>query len=303
MNTNSNTYTVIYSIVLVVVVAAILAFAAVSLQPKQSENVKIETISQLLNAAAQADSAFEVEENVMAQYAGRVIDAYYVNGKGEKVKSMNLGKENLSAIEVATTSDLKKQNDIIKQIEKGNTDLLANLELPVYILDINGTAVTVIPCYGAGLWGPIWGYLAVNAEGRHIYGAIFDHKSETPGLGAKIADEPWFHEQFQGKEVAEAEPYFAVVKGGAKGAINAVDAISGATITSQALGTTINTWVGYYQPYFAKMSVPAEKCCNECTSDCGSENCTECNDCSHDCEGCTHDCAACKEHEVNSEEE
>lgn len=273
MNTNSNTYTVIYSIVLVVVVAAILAFAALSLQPRQAENVKIETISQLLNAAAQADKDFVVEEDVMAQYAAKSVSACYVNGEGETVASMNIGKENLKDIEVATTSDLKKQNDLIKQIEKGNTALLAELALPVYVLDINGTEVTVVPCYGAGLWGPIWGYIAVNAGGRHIYGAIFDHKSETPGLGAKIADEAWFHEQFQGKEFAETAPYFNVVKGGAKGAVNGVDAISGATITSQSLGVTINTWVKYYQPYFAKMSVPAvqipeeTQACEEATAE------------------------------------
>lgn len=263
MNTNSNLYTVIYSTVLVVVVAAVLAFAAMSLTPRQDENVKIETITKVLSAATQSDNTVSIgdDTDVMAMYADKITDAFYVNGNGEKVGSMNTGKDNVKNIIVASTGDLKKQNDIIKQIEAGKTGLLASLKLPVYVFDINGEKVTVIPCYGAGLWGPIWGYIAVAADGRTIDGAIFDHKSETPGLGAKITEEP-FYGQFKGKSFGEGETIFAVVKGGAKGASNGVDAISGATITSQALGNTINIWAKYYAPYL-KASAEKTCCCGD----------------------------------------
>ena len=163
MNTNSNVYTVIYSTVLVVVVAAILAFAAEGLKDKQNENVKLETITKVLTAAAQSDDNFTIDENtdILATYRDRVIDAYFVDFKGEKVgESMNLGKDDLKNIQVASTSDLKKQNDIIKKIEKGDADAAKSLRLPVYVFDINAQTITVLPIYGAGLWGPVWGYLA-----------------------------------------------------------------------------------------------------------------------------------------------
>ena len=166
---------------------------------------------------------------------------------------MNIGKENKADIKVESTSYLKAQNDIIKKIEAGQTELLSTLALPVYVIKVNSLTVNVIPCYGAGLWGPIWGYIAVAEDGRTLDGAIFDHKSETPGLGAKIAEKP-FYSQFKGKKFGEGEKIFDVVKGGANGAENGVDAISGATITSQSLGKTINTWAKYYQPYLNSLA-------------------------------------------------
>ena len=259
MNTNGNTYTVIYSTVLVMVVAAVLAFAAISLKPRQDENVKKETITKVLVAATESSDAVNVSEDtdVMSMYAAQVRTAFYVDGNGNEAGLMETGKDDLKKIEVATTADLKKQNDIIKQIEKGNDGLLASLRLPVYIFDIEGESVTVIPCYGAGLWGPIWGYIAVKEDGRDILGAIFDHKSETPGLGAKIAEEP-FYGQFKGKRFSDGQQKFSVVKGGAKDAADGVDAVSGATITSRALESTINTWVKYYEPYFTRIRQAAE---------------------------------------------
>lgn len=257
MNTNSNVYTVIYSTVLVVVVAAILAFAAEGLKDKQNENVKLETITKVLTAAAQSDDNFTIDENtdILATYRDRVIDAYFVDFEGKKAgESMNLGKDDLKNIQVASTSDLKKQNDIIKKIEKGDADAAKSLRLPVYVFDINDQTITVLPIYGAGLWGPVWGYLAFAQDGRSIDGAIFDHKSETPGLGAKIAEEP-FYGQFKGRKLTD-KGGFSVVKGGARGDINSVDAISGASITSQAVGTTINIWMKYYLPY---LNILAEK--------------------------------------------
>lgn len=265
MNTNSNTYTVIYSTVLVVVVAAVLAFAATSLKPRQDENIKIETISKVLMAAAQSSSSVNIGEStdVMALYADKVAKAFYVDGFGNPAGEMNTGKDNVKDIVIATTGDLKKQNDIIRQIENGGTDLLASLRLPVYIFDIDGKNITVMPCYGAGLWGPIWGYIAVDEDGRTIDGAIFDHKGETPGLGAKIAEEP-FYSQFPGKQFSDGKVKFSVIKGGANGDINGVDAISGATITSRALGNTINLWAKYYEPYFKSAAAAQHDCCCCC---------------------------------------
>lgn len=264
MNTNGNTYTVIYSTVLVILVAAILAFVAMSLQDKQNENIKIETITKVLSAAAQSDEALTIDEttDVLAMYAEKITDAFNVDGLGNVKEHLNTGKENVRDIKVPSTADLKKQNDILKKIadakdEASKAALLESLDLPVFVFDINGKAVTVVPCYGAGLWGPIWGYIALAEDGKTIVGAIFDHKGETPGLGAKIAEAP-FYTSFQGKAFGTGEKVFAVEKGKHEDDPTCVDAISGATITSQALGKGINLWATYYQPYLMTMQAAEE---------------------------------------------
>ena len=228
MNTNSNTYTVIYSIILVVVVAAVLAFAAMFLKPTQEANVKKDTISQILTAAT-------VEGNdILAAYQENIESAILVDLEGNQV-----GELNIADCQVYGTSDLKRQ---IAEAQKA---------LPVYIFK-NG--YTVVPCYGAGLWGPIWGYIGLEQDLKTIKSVCFGHKGETPGLGAKIADEPSFAASFVGKTVGEGEILFEVCKP-ANSQVDAnshIDAISGATITSQALGVTLNQWFGFYKNYFAK---------------------------------------------------
>ena len=233
MNTNSNTYTVIYSIILVVIVAAVLAFAATFLKPTQEANVKKDTISQILTAAAvQGDDILET-------YKAEIESAILVDIEGNKV-----GELDIESCEVYDNSALKRQ---IAADQK---------ELPVYIFK-NGT--TVIPCYGAGLWGPIWGYIGFEGDLKTIKAVRFGHKGETPGLGAKISDEPSFAEAFVGKTVGEGEVLFEVTKPANRVTENnGVDAISGATITSQALGKTLNQWFGFYQNYFAKNGITAE---------------------------------------------
>ena len=239
MNTNSNTYTVIYSIILVVVVAAVLAFAAMFLKPTQDANVKKDTISQILTAAT-----VEAGADILATYQQGIEAAILVDEEGNKV-----GELNIADCEVYDNSELKRQ---ITAEPKA---------LPVYIFK-NG--ITVIPCYGAGLWGPIWGYIGFESDLNTIKAVCFGHKGETPGLGAKIADEPSFAEAFVGKTVGKGEILFEVVKpANRQTENNGVDAISGATITSQALGNTLNQWFGFYKNYLEKN---VAVCCNECCS-------------------------------------
>ena len=227
MNTNSNTYTVIYSIILVVVVAAVLAFAAMFLKPTQEANVKKDTIGQILTAAT-------VEgEDILATYQDEIESAILVDINGNKV-----GDLDVASCEVYGTSDLKRQ---IAAEQKA---------LPVYIFK-NG--ITVIPCYGAGLWGPIWGYIGFEGDLKTIKAVRFGHKGETPGLGAKIADEPSFAAGFAGKQVGTGSILFEVAKpANRQTENNGVDAISGASITCQALGKTLNQWFGFYQNYLSK---------------------------------------------------
>ena len=244
MNTNSNTYTVIYSIILVVVVAAVLAFAAMFLKPTQEANVKKDTIGQILTAATVQG------EDILATYQQEIESAILVDINGEKV-----GDLDIASCEVYDNSALKRQT------------IAEEKALPVYIFK-NG--ITVVPCYGAGLWGPIWGYIGFEGDLKTIKAVCFGHKGETPGLGAKIADEPSFAESFIGQQVGTGNILFEVAKpANRQTELNGVDAISGATITCQALGKTLNQWFGFYQNYFAENGAACQQNC---------ENCTECTE-------------------------
>jgi Na+-transporting NADH:ubiquinone oxidoreductase subunit C len=242
MNTNSNTYTVIYSIILVVVVAAVLAFAAMFLKPTQDANVKKDTISQILTAATiQGDDILET-------YKAEIESAILVDIEGNKV-----GDLDIESCEVYDNSALKRQT------------IADEKALPVYIFK-NG--ITVVPCYGAGLWGPIWGYIGFEGDLKTIKAVCFGHKGETPGLGAKIADEPSFAASFIGQQVGSGDILFEVAKpANRQTEMNGVDAISGATITCQSLGRTLNQWFGFYQNYLVNNAGCGQDCkkCTECT--------------------------------------
>lgn len=242
MNTNSNAYTVIYTTVVCVLVAAILAVVSSSLKPKQEANEKAETISQILTAAQFGEkSEWQARGNaaVLEFYKQNIAEAIVIDGAGSKV-----GELNTSDATVYSTSQLKAQNYNIKDGK--------DLRLPVYIFN-NG--ISVVPVYGAGLWGPVWGYVALQSDHKTFAGAYFDHESETPGLGGKIKDDPDFRAQFKGKSVDfnDSKAAFSIVKGGAPaGKSNAIDAISGATMTSKGLDQAINTWLGAYKAYLTK---------------------------------------------------
>ena len=253
MNTNSNVYTVIYTTIIVVVVAAVLAFASSSLKSKQTANIKAETLSQMMTAAGLGDKeSFSKMGNdaVLSTYSDNIEEAFAINVKGEKIRDLKTAKNEIELID-----NFKPEN---KAILNGG-----EAHLPVYKFK---SGVTVIPVYGAGLWGPIWGYIALQQDLKTIVGAYFDHESETPGLGAKIKDEASFKEQFKGKvfDLEESSVLFEIVKGGApEGSENKVDAISGATMTCNGLNKAINTWVGAYANYLKNTAPAAEEMVEE----------------------------------------
>lgn len=267
MNTNNNVYTIVYTTIIVVVAAAILAIAAMALKPKQDANIKAETISQMLTAAGFAskeDLAKQGNDQVLAMYSANIKNAFLIDAEGNKTGEL----ETEGSIELQ--DNLKQEN---KNIASGNPSL------PVYVFEKDGAEVNVIPCYGAGLWGPIWGYIAFNADCTEILGAYFDHESETPGLGAKIKDEAWFREQFKGKKVNFSKPddAFNIVKGGAPaGDDSAVDAITGATMTCNGLDAALDTWFKAYIPFLQKKAGAAagDSCCEDgcCEEGCDHEH-------------------------------
>lgn len=252
MNTNGNLYTIIYSTIIVVLVAAILAYTSLALQPKQDANVKAEAISQMLTAAKYYDKATLEQmgnDKILAEYVKDIDRALLINGEGKVIDSLDKANS-----EIYTESQLKAQNNLMKANNKNA------MRLPVFIFNKDGKKITVIPCYGAGLWGPVWGYLAFADDMKTFVGAYFDHASETPGLGAKIKDDPSFRAEFEGKTADfSTTKIFSIVKGGAPaGQTNAIDAITGATMTSKGLSAAIEQWLEFYKPYFTAAK-PAEQ--------------------------------------------
>ena len=129
------------------------------------------------------------------------------------------------------------------------------MHLPVFKALVDGQSLTILPLQGKGLWGPIWGYVSLKGDYNTVLGSVFDHKGETPGLGAEIAL-PEFQQQFREKKIFDEKQNFVsikVVKGGVKGSkipeIHGVDAISGGTITSNGTSAMIDSCLVLYLPY------------------------------------------------------
>ena len=264
MNTNNNLYTIIYTTIIVVVVAALLAFVSQSLKSKQEANEKAETIAQML-AAARYDFKSELDKmsnsDKLDMYAAEIERAFLIDLQGNEVRDLGIARD---AIEVFSPKDLKRINYNIK----GGANVTGEAQLPVFCFR-NGSIV--VPIYGAGLWGPIWGYISFDGVTSTICGAYFDHESETAGLGAKIKDDLSFQLQFEGEQADFSQAnVFEIVKGGApkeadgKSVVdNKIDAITGATMTSQGLDAAIDTWLAAYAPLFGSNSPIFDCTCGE----------------------------------------
>lgn len=218
MNTNSNAYTIIYASVMVIIVAFLLAFVNSSLREKQNVNVELDTKKQILSSLG-----IRGVTDAAAEYAKVV--------KSDMV--------------VAEDGSLKPyEGEFVTQFEK---DAKENKNFHVFVCEVNGETKYVVPVYGAGLWGAIWGYVALNADKNTVFGTYFSHASETPGLGAEIATDH-FQGEFVGKHVMDGatvalgvEKYGKVEKPEFQ-----VDGISGGTITSKGVDAMLKSCMGHY---------------------------------------------------------
>ena len=242
MDTNKNSYTIIYSIVMVVIVAAVLAFVSLSLKDKQNENISNEKQQYLLAS---------VGLGADANFAEVIKEAIVVDGNGKIVNTATSDIAKSEAFNISTSEQTSLMKDGAPKEE---------LRLPVFIADLpDGSQAYIFSAYGAGLWGPIWGWVSLKTDLSTVVGVKFDHSGETPGLGAEIAT-PKFAGQFTGKEMFTEGEFtsIAIVKGGAKeGSTNEVDAISGGTITSKALDASIRMWMEAYLPYIKSLQALA----------------------------------------------
>lgn len=243
MNKNSNIYIIIYATILVVVVAAVLSYASISLQPLQQANVRIEKMGAILGSIGQgkqADTAPQGKDKYIdEQYAKYIVSSFCVNAAGDKVEG----------------ADAFKALDNLKEV------FALREAMPVFEARLDDAMMLyVIPMTGAGLWGPVWGYVALKNDCNTVYGATFDHKGETPGLGAEIST-PAFSSQFVGKTIFDGNEFhsIALTKGVGSSIDNpyAVDGISGGTLTSNGVSAMLKQCLGDYVPFFEKVRAAA----------------------------------------------
>ena len=229
MNTNKNSYTLIYAVVMVVVVALLLALVSSGLKDIQNNNVKLDKKKQILSSLnIQLDG-----QDANTLYEQHIVKELVLNVKGEVV-SEKMGEAFVI--------------DVIKENAKAE----AERQLPLYVAEVDGQTKYIITMRGAGLWGPIWGYIALNDDKNTVFGTYFSHASETPGLGAEIAL-PAFQNKFVGKHILNDARDFvsiAVMKPGqtAEGQ-DYVDGISGGTITSKGVEAMLLKSIGQYEAY------------------------------------------------------
>ena len=228
--TNTNGYTFMFAVILVVVVASVLAFTATSLQPTQRENVRQEKMQNIL-ATVGIETDRPGAEELYNQY---IVEELALNENGEVDESKN-------AFEVDLAKELKKPVD--------------EQTFPLYIAEVEGKKYYVLPLRGNGLWNAIFGYISLKDDVNTIKGATFDHLGETPGLGAEITKE-WFKKSFEEEKIFDGSGNLvgvSVVKGNIDAsdkADNKVDAISGATITGDGVSDMISERLKRYLPYF-----------------------------------------------------
>ena len=223
-DTNSNAYIILYSTVMVVIVATLLALAALGLQKRQYENELNEKKQAILASLSASDQRYD-----------EFIDAYVVDKNGARIDG-----EDVFAL----------LNDLPGAYAAG--------KFPVF--EARDGRV-VVPVTGMGLWGPIWGYVALEKDMNTVAGVIMAHKGETPGLGAQISTAK-YQANFVGKTIFEGDKFVSVTlrKGGAKDPAHEVDAISGGTKTSDGVTAMLYNSLANYLPLLeAKRRAAAEQ--------------------------------------------
>jgi Na+-transporting NADH:ubiquinone oxidoreductase subunit C len=236
LNTNSNVYTICYAAVMVIIVAFLLAFVASALKKTQEANVANDTKGQILSALGYDKASI----NVGDVYAEKVQDNFFEAG------------------------ELKPYDG---NFNTTYGSLIKNGELHVFkATTAEGEQAYVLPVVGRGLWGGLWGYIAVNEAKDKVLGTYFYHESETAGLGARIS-EKWFQDQFNGKPIfgEDGEVALTVVKAGSAQSEFEVDGVTGATLTSNGVAAMVKDGLTAYKEFLGG----AEDCtCEEEDAEC-----------------------------------
>ena len=244
-NTESNKYTILFAIGMVVIVGSLLAFTASSLKPNIKENERMEKQQNILyamgvNENGPTNIVFISTEKVAEEFSKYITTQLVVDSSGNAVENNE-----------AYLIDVKKEQ---AKAKNGGTR-----ELPLFLGEKDGKPYYIIPIRGKGLWDAIWGYVALNQD-MVVQGAFFDHAAETPGLGANIKQR-YFMDDFVGEKLLSETGVFkgiTVAKGNNDPKnLNKddyeVDALAGATITGDGVSAMIKSDLKLYLPYFQNL--------------------------------------------------
>ncbi|MGJ8744277.1 Na(+)-translocating NADH-quinone reductase subunit C [Polaribacter sp.] len=239
--TDSNSYTIIFAVIMVLIVGSILAFLASSLKPNIDENKRIEKQQNILYAMGVNENDESSATFVSTNVAGTEFTKYIK-------KQIIIQGDKITEDDNAYLIDVKKQQTLAKEGKQR--------KLPLFVGEKDGVTFYVAPIRGKGLWDAIWGYVAMD-ENMIVQGAYFDHKGETPGLGANIKQR-YFMDDFIGEHLLSETGNFegiTVAKGNNDPKNDdktdyEVDAIAGATITGDGVSAMIKSDLALYVPYF-----------------------------------------------------
>ena len=226
-NTNSNVYTIVYASVMVIIAAFLLAFVASVLKSPQEANVANDKHGQILSSLN-----IRNVNDVTDEYNKVILHDLILDANGQVIKEDG-------GFEVES-KDITAKNP-------------ADKKLPLYVAKVNNDTIYVVPLYGRGLWGGISGYLALKKDFDTVFGSYFTHESETAGLGARIVEEE-FQEKFIGKKAFSDSTFQKVALVLSKKIENPeheVDAITGATLTSNGVSEMFQTSLLPYQKFFS----------------------------------------------------
>ncbi len=240
INTSNNVYTVIFASIMVVVVGSILAFLASGLKPMIKENERFEKQQNILYAMGVNENDDDGSVNFVAKSEVEATFTQYIK------QQLVLENGQIMEDDEAYLIDMKQQLAKIKDGE--------DARLPIMVGEKDGKTYYIIPMYGKGLWDAIWGHIAID-ENLVVQGVYFDHKAETPGLGANIKAR-YFMDDFSGESILDGTRYAGInVAKGNNDPLNQdkddneVDALAGATITGNGVSAMISQTVNLYKNY------------------------------------------------------
>jgi Na+-transporting NADH:ubiquinone oxidoreductase subunit C len=245
LNINSDKYILIFSVIMTVVMGALLSVVALSLSATQKAEKDFEQQKYILSSVLGSNVVTGMtKEEIVAKYNAQVSDLV-IDEKGTLLP--------LKAKEVAVSKEYKKLN------QDGSLKTGESMKLPVYMFkDESGKIVSyILPTFGFGLWDNIWGFIAVEADLNTVRGVVYDHKGETPGLGARITEDK-VRARYVGKKIFDEnqKAILAMQKGEGKDYAKEnfkVDGMSGATLTANGLNSMIQRYFNIYQVYFKSL--------------------------------------------------
>ena len=238
----SNGYIILFTAIMTIIVGGLLSVTSQVLGPAQKKSIELDTKSQILGAVMNLEKG----DDILGIYDQR-IKSLVVDINGEEI-STNAKGGAMVAEEVNILKNFKKSTE--------------EREYPVFMYmnasDSNQVDSYILPLYGNGLWDKIWGFVAMDKNGEKIMGVSFDHKGETPGLGARIRDKQ-IQERYKGKSIYNegGELVSVYMIKGEKGEPldpNHVDGLSGATLTAKGVNEMLKSYLTSYEAYFKKVN-------------------------------------------------